>query len=571
MWRSPSLLVVTVALVAAACTSSDDVEVQVATVGSGEVVQTVAAGARLQAADRVTVTAPVSGEVTHLLVADGDQVAAGQVLARLASANLDEQIAQAELAVDAAEGFAAATASAGVDLSPVVSAFRAQLDAVFPPLIGGLGDQVTNLENAAVAADRERAELEADLEAARRDLQDGLDAARRDLEDGLDAARRALEEDADSLDAARRELELDSLDAARRELQGNADVVGPALSEPVADLPPAEVPPIELPSLIDPADLHAAAADARARLAEADAGYRDARSQLTAVEAGLAEQAQQATAAQREAADIQRGQAEAALDAARAQVDDLTIVAPVAGVVELARGGDTGPGTTGLGALGLPGPGSLGSLGDATGGPAVGGGAGALLGGGVGAPTVRSTGPLAVGTAIGAGEVVLTIFDLSGFTARVDVDEIDIVEMEVGQAVTVLVDAYPDAELAGTVRHIAIEPERPVGGGAVFPVTVELEPVPDDVRLRVGMTASAEIEVRRLQADTVVPTSALLRRGGAEVVYVARNGVAIEVPVTIAAIGDDTAAVVGDLPGDARVITTGVELVEDGTPIEVRR
>jgi HlyD family secretion protein len=192
-----------------------------------------------------------------------------------------------------------------------------------------------------------------------------------------------------------------------------------------------------------------------------------------------------------------------------------------------------------------------------------------LLGGGGGGSAGASTGPLAAGVGVGAGQPLLTIFDLSGFTARVDVDEIDIVDLAVGQAVTVLVDAYPDAELSGTVRYIALAPQQPPGGGAIFPVTVDLDPTPDDVRLRVGLTASAEVEVQRIDADTVVPTSALLRRGGGEVVYVARDGIAVEVPITVDAIGDDTAAVSGDVTAGDEVVTTGVELVEDGTPIQV--
>ncbi|MCA1783936.1 MAG: HlyD family efflux transporter periplasmic adaptor subunit [Intrasporangiaceae bacterium] len=176
---------------------------------------------------------------------------------------------------------------------------------------------------------------------------------------------------------------------------------------------------------------------------------------------------------------------------------------------------------------------------------------------------------MAEGVGVGAGQALLTIFDLSGFTARVDVDEIDIVEMEVGQAVTVLVDSFPDAELSGTVRYIALEPQRPAGGGAIFPVTVDLDPVPAEIRLRVGLTASAEIEVRRLEGETVIPTSSLLRRGGGEVVYVIRDAVAVEVPIGVEAIGDTTAAVTGDLEVGDEVVTTGVELVEDGTEVEV--
>jgi multidrug efflux pump subunit AcrA (membrane-fusion protein) len=541
MWRHAPLLVASLALAATACTSADVVEVGSARVTSGEVVQTVAAGAELEAADRVTVNAPVGGEVAELLVGDGDQVRAGDPLVRLASDTIDQQVMQAEMAVEAAEMFAGSAADAGFDLSPVVGAFGAQLEAVFPPLLGALGDQIATLESAALNAERERQQLQADLDAARRDIQSDLDAARDGLVD-LDAARRDLVDQA-----------TDALpDVVEEELPEGVSANDPL---PVPDL---EVPSIGVPQLVDPDELHRAAADARVRLAEAEAGYREARGQLAQVQSDLEGQARQASEVQAAAAGAQLDQAEVALEAARARVDDLVIVAPAAGVVELARGGDGGVADApDLGALG--GAGDLGDLG------ALGG----LLGGDGGGSSTSSTGPLAEGVGVGAGQALLTIFDLSGFTARVDVDEIDIVEMEVGQAVTVLVDAFPDAELSGTVGYIALEPQRPPGGGAIFPVTVRLDPVPDEVGLRIGLTASAEIEVRRLQGETVIPTSALLRRGGGEVVYVVRGGSAVEVPIGVEAIGDDTAAVTGDLEVGDEVVTTGVELVEDGTEVEV--
>jgi multidrug efflux pump subunit AcrA (membrane-fusion protein) len=73
------------ALVLAACSSEPDVVLETATVSTGEVVQTVAAAAAIDAAGMVTVTAPVTGEIEELFVADGDVVAVGDPLLRLSS------------------------------------------------------------------------------------------------------------------------------------------------------------------------------------------------------------------------------------------------------------------------------------------------------------------------------------------------------------------------------------------------------------------------------------------------------------------------------------------------------
>jgi HlyD family secretion protein len=320
-------------------------------------------------------------------------------------------------------------------------------------------------------------------------------------------------------------------------LRGQLDAVYPPLLEALA----------EQAAMVEDDDVRGTIED---RIAEAEAAYQRSRTNLQRSEAQLRGQAQQATAGQVAAAEAQRQQASLALDAARDRADDLTVLAPAGGVVELARaGGDSPAGVGDLDAL------------------AGGGGDGleALLGGtGGGAATA---GPIATGVAVVPGQALLTIFDLSGFTAQVEVDEIDVVEVEEGQPVSVLVDAFPGTELSGVVAHVALAPRRGVTGASSYPVTVELRGVPEDVRLRVGLTASAEIEVRRIEAETVVPTSALLRRGEGEVVHVVRDGIAREVPVTVVAIGDDTAAVDGAVERGERVVTVGVELIEDGDEV----
>jgi HlyD family secretion protein len=309
---------------------------------------------------------------------------------------------------------------------------------------------------------------------------------------------------------------------------------------------------------IEDDDLREAAQD---RVAEARDSYLDARGGLIDAERDAAAQSEQASAAQRAAATAQRDQAALALDAARGRTDDLVIEAPTGGIIELAPADGTGGGVPDLGGLAGQLGGGLGALGGGAA-PDVGG----LLGGD--GSEGGTSGPVTEGVTLASGQLVATIYDLSSFTARVDVDEIDIVEVDVDQAVTVLVDAYPDAEVRGTVANVAIAPVTGPTGGATFPVTVRLTQVPPDVSLRVGLTASAEIEVRRVDADTTVPTAALLRRGGQEVVFVVDGEVVREVPVTVTALGDDAAAVEGDLAAGDRVATTGVEDLEDGQRLD---
>jgi hypothetical protein len=249
----------------------------------------------------------------------------------------------------------------------------------------------------------------------------------------------------------------------------------------------------------------------------------------------------------------QQAQSQVLLQNAEQGRDELIITAPISGLVELVRGGDSGAG----GILdGLPGfVSALPGLDDLAG----------LLPSAPGGGNIQSV--LEVGTAVATGQLLVRVYDRSSFTVIADVDEIDVIELAVGQPAEVRLDAFPGALFRGTVAFVSFSSRNDLTGGALYSVGVVLDDAPQRLAFRAGFRASADIEVRRLASDTVVPTSALLRRGFREVVFVMDGDRAREVAVDIVAIGEDTAAVTGLLnPGD-RIVTRGVELLNDGDTV----
>jgi HlyD family secretion protein len=508
---APSRILTTAALcavLAAACTGDDEPELGFAEVDRAEVVETVAAAAVLEPRERVTVSAQVGGEVAELLVGDGDVVEAGDELVRLSSESLDQQVEQAETAVETAEELGSVDAAAAPDLGAVIAPFQRQFDTVLPELVGALDEQVAAAESA--------------LETAILQVVEASEAA-----DELRAEVVVALEERDVLGVVD-ELDLDELPEGPR-----SGAALDALTE-----------------------AQEATERARGQLAVTRSEFRQASEELAAAERQLEEQAGASQQAQAAAVAGQVEQAERALEITRARLDDLVIEAPIDGVVELVRGGGGG---------GVPDLGDLGGL-DGEAGDVEGllgdGGPGELLGDG------GDDGPIRVGSTVGVGQPLLTIFDLSGFAAGAEVDEIDVVDVEPGQPVEIVLDAFPGETLVGEVERIGLAPRSDAAGGALYPVGIEVIEVPDGVEPRVGLTAATEIEVARVDGELVVPTSALLRRGEGEVVHVVRDGVAVEEPVTLLAIGDEDAAVDGDLEPGETVITTGVELVSDGDEVE---
>jgi RND family efflux transporter MFP subunit len=98
------------------------------------------------------------------------------------------------------------------------------------------------------------------------------------------------------------------------------------------------------------------------------------------------------------------------------------------------------------------------------------------------------------------------ISDLSTLRARVQVNEVDLVNIKIGQKANISFDSLPDADASGTVSAIA-----PTGTNTQGVVTYDVDLTLDtiDARLRPSMSCTADIVTETKGAALVVPTSAL--------------------------------------------------------------
>ncbi len=298
----------------------------------------------------------------------------------------------------------------------------------------------------------------------------------------------------------------------------------------------------------------------RARLDLAQRQVADAR-QRAALATGLAvAAADQQTQALRRSLDAataaQRGQAQLALDLAREQKAELTLRAPISGTVQLGRAsaGGAGPGT------GLP---NLSQLPESAQQAVQGlaGGGGGQTGGGP---------PLRPGDQLTAGQTVATVYDVRDLQVATEVDETDITLVKVGQPAEVELDAFPGARFGATVHRIAVAPSS--GQSAAGGVTYEADLVlgralgaTGAVAPRVGMTATADIQVRRALDSLSVPGSALVGRdGGQQAVFVIEGGKVHLREVRVSVDGDDRVAIASGLRQGERVVSRGAERLHDG-------
>ncbi len=147
-----------------------------------------------------------------------------------------------------------------------------------------------------------------------------------------------------------------------------------------------------------------------------------------------------------------------------------------------------------------------------------------------------------VGDQITPGTVSFRIDDLSRLLVDVQVPEVDINRIQVGQAARLTFDAILEKEYNGEVISVG-RVGTPVAGVVNFLVTIELSDA--DEAVMTGMTAGVNIVVNQLEDVLVVPNRAVRLREGKRIVYLLKNGVATPVDIQIGAVSDLQSELIG--------------------------
>ena len=111
------------------------------------------------------------------------------------------------------------------------------------------------------------------------------------------------------------------------------------------------------------------------------------------------------------------------------------------------------------------------------------------------------------GDALTAGADLCTIYDLSYLEMTINVDELQVSSLSVGQSVQVTADAVPDKTYIGEVTRVSMKGNSS-GGTTTYPVTVRID---ETEGLRPGMNANAEIVVAEAKNTLTVPNAAIVR------------------------------------------------------------
>jgi HlyD family secretion protein len=145
----------------------------------------------------------------------------------------------------------------------------------------------------------------------------------------------------------------------------------------------------------------------------------------------------------------------------------------------------------------------------------------------------------------------ISLADLSLLEIRVNVAEIDISQVQIGQEAEIVLDALPDQIIAGQVIQIA-PAARSELGVVNYPVAISL--ATNDPGVKPGLTGNVNIITGQRENVLLVPNRAIRGSKGQYLVAVLRDDQLVELPVQIGLSNDSITEIVSGLEEGDQVV-----------------
>jgi HlyD family secretion protein len=562
--------------------------VTTATVSQGDLTIAVTGSGAVAAARVVDLPFQQSGTITSVAVKVGDQVQAGQTLAQLDTSDLQLQVQQAQASLKAAEAKLTQVKGGSPTEQDKANA-QASLDSAKAQLQKTKTSATTDLQSAQAALASAQARLAAlknpsaaDLSAAETQLaqaqtsaetqRDSLSQAKTNAYNQMQQAVNSLTQaqsryataqknwqyvqdtgsdpaNPTSIDPAtgksrknklsdtqrqqyydtyiQAEAAMHSAETAVQQAQVSYDTArqnesaqAPLLDRQVANAQ-AQLDALKNPSASDIQQAQSAVTQARAQLTAlqnggTQASLASAEAQVIQARSNLDSLTAPGAAPDVAAAEASLIQAQANLAIAQRNLEQATLKAPFDGVVS-----------------------------------AVGIVPGASTGSGGGSSNSSSS----------TSSAAITMVDRSTLHIDVNLSESDAARVQIGQPVTLTFDALPNVTITGQVATIA--PAATVEQNVVtFPVQIEFDPGTTPVK--VGMSATADIQIQQITNAILVPSRAVQTSGGTKTVTLLQGPE--QVPVTVQV---ETGATSNGRTEIVSCVDTGAQCLRAGDTLSV--
>lgn len=173
-------------------------------------------------------------------------------------------------------------------------------------------------------------------------------------------------------------------------------------------------------------------------------------------------------------------------------------------------------------------------------------------------------------SALGSQAAVVTMADMATLEVEADVSESNLSKVKPGQPCEIQLDALPESRFRGTVLRLVPTVDR-----SKATVMAKIQFVDKDARILPEMSAkvaflSQEMPEAERAARVVLQPFAIVERDGRRVVYVIKDGKAIETPVVTGAKIGELFEVKSGVKTGERVVARPSEKLRDGAVVSVQ-
>ena len=158
------------------------------------------------------------------------------------------------------------------------------------------------------------------------------------------------------------------------------------------------------------------------------------------------------------------------------------------------------------------------------------------------------------GMSVGPSQPLVRLAEMRAPEVVIDVDERDVIRVAVGQMATLVAEADPDRPVQARVTRIGARADTQRGV-----VSITLRPTEPATWLRSGMTVDATLVLAAATQQLVIPTSAVRRQQDAATVLVVEKGHVTTRQVTLGASAAGGTVVMAGLTDEAMVVVEPAE------------
>lgn len=169
-----------------------------------------------------------------------------------------------------------------------------------------------------------------------------------------------------------------------------------------------------------------------------------------------------------------------------------------------------------------------------------------------------------VGTYVSPGTALFDIVDVSRLKLLVNANESQVVNLKVGDPVSITTTVFPDKKFSGKISFIAAKADNTLN----YPVEIQVENSSTQ-QLKAGMYATATFDLPEQQPTIVIPRSAFVGSVSSNEIFVLQNGNTARLrKVTAGRILGEQVEIIDGLKEGETVITSGQINLVDGTEVK---